>query len=230
MTFFTLREPRQVQHFQLGPRPARQRVLQRRSTAARSAARRSFARGTGVSSATTPSSPSSRCCRSTRFIRPPARCWCCSACCSAPAPSRSTDSRRDVSRRPWLLLVTLGYLVYPPMHGAQFFDFHFQPAAAAFVLDGHRRLRRQADAALRRLLAAGARMPRGRLDRAHRRSAFSWSSPATGDAKGRSSPRSRRSTSCVMRFFLMPAVGSWGFCRSLPRPRPRRATRASSGW
>jgi len=32
------------------------------------------------------------------------------------------------------LLVTLCYLVYPPMHGAQFFDFHFQPVAAAFIL------------------------------------------------------------------------------------------------
>jgi uncharacterized membrane protein len=31
-------------------------------------------------------------------------------------------------------LVTLTYLVYPPMHGAQFFDFHFQPVAAAFIL------------------------------------------------------------------------------------------------
>jgi uncharacterized membrane protein len=31
-------------------------------------------------------------------------------------------------------LVTLSYLVYPPMHGAQFFDFHFQPVAAAFIL------------------------------------------------------------------------------------------------
>jgi len=35
---------------------------------------------------------------------------------------------------PMALLVTLTYLVYPPMHGAQFFDFHFQPVAAAFVL------------------------------------------------------------------------------------------------
>jgi len=35
---------------------------------------------------------------------------------------------------PMALLVTLTYFVYPPMHGAQFFDFHFQPVAAAFVL------------------------------------------------------------------------------------------------
>ena len=35
---------------------------------------------------------------------------------------------------PLAVLVALSYLVYPPMHGAQFFDFHFQPVAAAFVL------------------------------------------------------------------------------------------------
>ncbi|HTB57578.1 MAG TPA: DUF2079 domain-containing protein [Polyangia bacterium] len=35
---------------------------------------------------------------------------------------------------PLAVLVTLSYLVYPPMHGAQFFDFHFQPVAAAFIL------------------------------------------------------------------------------------------------
>ena len=35
---------------------------------------------------------------------------------------------------PVAVLVTLSYLVYPPMHGAQFFDFHFQPVAAFFVL------------------------------------------------------------------------------------------------
>ena len=35
---------------------------------------------------------------------------------------------------PLAVLVTLCYLVYPPMHGAQFFDFHFQPVAAAFIL------------------------------------------------------------------------------------------------
>ena len=35
---------------------------------------------------------------------------------------------------PLAVLVTLCYFVYPPMHGAQFFDFHFQPVAAFFVL------------------------------------------------------------------------------------------------
>jgi uncharacterized membrane protein len=34
----------------------------------------------------------------------------------------------------WALLIVAGYLLYPPMHGAQLFDFHFQPVAAAFLL------------------------------------------------------------------------------------------------
>ena len=32
------------------------------------------------------------------------------------------------------LLVALSYYLYPPLHGAQFFDIHFQPVAAAFML------------------------------------------------------------------------------------------------
>lgn len=32
------------------------------------------------------------------------------------------------------LLVALAYYLYPPLHGAQFFDIHFQPVAAAFML------------------------------------------------------------------------------------------------
>lgn len=32
------------------------------------------------------------------------------------------------------LVVASAYLLYPPLHGAQFFDFHFQPIAASFVL------------------------------------------------------------------------------------------------
>lgn len=32
------------------------------------------------------------------------------------------------------LLLTAAYYLYPPLHGAQFFDIHFQPVAAAFLL------------------------------------------------------------------------------------------------
>jgi uncharacterized membrane protein len=31
-------------------------------------------------------------------------------------------------------LLALAYLLYPPMHGLQFYDFHFQPVASTFVL------------------------------------------------------------------------------------------------
>jgi uncharacterized membrane protein len=32
------------------------------------------------------------------------------------------------------VILALAYLLYPPMHGLQFYDFHFQPVAAFFVL------------------------------------------------------------------------------------------------
>ena len=44
---------------------------------------------------------------------------------------------RFAARRlsPWTALVlTAAYYLYPPLHGAQFFDIHFQPVAAAFLL------------------------------------------------------------------------------------------------
>jgi len=36
--------------------------------------------------------------------------------------------------RPVALVLTLAYYFYPPLHGAQFFDIHFQPVSAAFLL------------------------------------------------------------------------------------------------
>lgn len=44
---------------------------------------------------------------------------------------------RFAARRlpPWTaVLLTGAYYLYPPLHGAQFFDIHFQPLAAAFLL------------------------------------------------------------------------------------------------
>ncbi|MES1165946.1 MAG: DUF2079 domain-containing protein [Verrucomicrobiota bacterium] len=40
---------------------------------------------------------------------------------------------RRVSR-PVAVLLAAAYYLYPPLHGAQFFDIHFQPVAAAFML------------------------------------------------------------------------------------------------
>lgn len=36
--------------------------------------------------------------------------------------------------RPQACVLALAYLLYPPLHGLQFYDFHFQPIAATFVL------------------------------------------------------------------------------------------------
>jgi uncharacterized membrane protein len=36
--------------------------------------------------------------------------------------------------RSYACVIALAYLLYPPMHGLQFYDFHFQPIASTFVL------------------------------------------------------------------------------------------------
>ncbi len=108
------------------------------------------------------------------------------------------------------VLVTLSYLVYPPMHGAQFFDFHFQPVAAAFILAAidafdARRMRLfwvffvialgcREDVSIGFailgifLVLAGRRAREGALVAAISAAYF-----------------------VAMRFFIMPAVGAWGF-------------------
>ena len=108
------------------------------------------------------------------------------------------------------LLVTLSYLVYPPMHGAQFFDFHFQPVAAAFILAAidafdARRMRLfwvffvialgcREDVSIGFailgifLVLAGHRAREGALVAAISAVYF-----------------------VAIRFFIMPAVGAWGF-------------------
>ena len=108
------------------------------------------------------------------------------------------------------VLVTLSYLVYPPMHGAQFFDFHFQPVAAAFILAAidafdARRMRLfwlffvialgcREDVSIGFailgifLLLAGHRAREGAIVAALSAVYF-----------------------VAMRFFIMPAVGAWGF-------------------
>jgi uncharacterized membrane protein len=40
---------------------------------------------------------------------------------------------RHVPRR-YACVIALAYLLYPPLHGLQFYDFHFQPIAATFIL------------------------------------------------------------------------------------------------
>jgi uncharacterized membrane protein len=111
---------------------------------------------------------------------------------------------------PLALLVTLSYLVYPPMHGAQFFDFHFQPVAAAFILAAIDAF----DAKRMRLfwlffvIALGCRED------------VSIGFAILGLFLVLAGHRAREgalvaAVSAVyfvaMRFFIMPAVGAWGF-------------------
>jgi uncharacterized membrane protein len=108
------------------------------------------------------------------------------------------------------LLVALAYLAYPPMHGAQMFDFHFQPVSAAFLLAAidafdRRRMRLfvvfwvvalgcREDVAIGTmvlglfLLMSGQRTREGAVIAALSAVYF-----------------------VVMRFVVMPSVGSWGF-------------------
>ena len=107
-------------------------------------------------------------------------------------------------------LVTFCYLVYPPMHGAQFFDFHFQPVAAAFILAAIDAF----DAKRMRLfwlffvIALGCRED------------VSIGFAILGIFLVLAGHRAREGAIVAavsgvyfvaMRFFIMPAVGSWGF-------------------
>jgi uncharacterized membrane protein len=111
---------------------------------------------------------------------------------------------------PLAVLVTLSYLVYPPMHGAQFFDFHFQPVAAAFILAAIDAF----DAKRMRLfwvffvIALGCRED------------VSIGFAVLGLLLVLAGYRTREgaivaAVSAVyfvaLRFFIMPAVGAWGF-------------------
>ena len=110
----------------------------------------------------------------------------------------------------WALLVVAGYLLYPPLHGAQLFDFHFQPVAAAFLLWAVDSF----DARRMRwfwffwLLAIGCRED------------VSMGTAVLGVALILSGYRVREGAAVavasaiyfvVMRFVIMPAIGPWGF-------------------
>jgi uncharacterized membrane protein len=120
---------------------------------------------------------------------------------------------RIAARRlsPWLsIIVVLAYLLYPPLHGAQLFDFHFQPVAAAFLLWAFDCFdaRRMWLFALFFLFAIGCRED------------VSPGTAVFGIFLILCGQRVRAGivvtvVSLVyfiaMRFFIMPAVGTWGF-------------------
>jgi uncharacterized membrane protein len=108
------------------------------------------------------------------------------------------------------LLVTAAYAFYPPMHGPQFFDFHFQPVASAFLLwaiDAFDTRRMRLFVVLW-IIALGCRED------------VAIGTATIGLALVLGGYRAREGTIIAavsaayfvaMRFFVMPAVGSWGF-------------------
>jgi uncharacterized membrane protein len=108
------------------------------------------------------------------------------------------------------VVVTLAYLAYPPMHGAQMFDFHFQPVAAAFLLaaiDAFDR-RRMRLFVVCWVIALGCRED------------VAIGTMVMGLFLLMSGRRTREGAVIAalsvvyfvaMRFIVMPSVGSWGF-------------------
>ncbi|HEY6476573.1 MAG TPA: DUF2079 domain-containing protein, partial [Polyangia bacterium] len=107
-------------------------------------------------------------------------------------------------------LVALSYLAYPPMHGAQMFDFHFQPVAAAFLLwaiDAFDR-RRMRLFVLCWVVALGCRE-----DVAIGTFVLGLFLVMSGHRRREGAVITAVSAVyfVAMRFFVMPSVGSWGF-------------------
>ncbi len=107
-------------------------------------------------------------------------------------------------------LVALSYLAYPPMHGAQMFDFHFQPVAAAFLLAAIDAFdaRRMRLFVLCWVVALGCRED------------VAIGTMVLGLFLLMSGRRTREGAVIAtlsalyfvtIRFFVMPSVGSWGF-------------------
>jgi uncharacterized membrane protein len=111
---------------------------------------------------------------------------------------------------PHALLVTLAYLVYPPLHGAQFFDFHMQTAAVPFVLAAIDAFdaRRMRLFLLFWLLALGCRE-----DVSIGITVLALFLVFSGHRRREGAVVAAVSAAyfVVMRFFIMPAVGAWGF-------------------
>lgn len=120
---------------------------------------------------------------------------------------------RIAARRlsPWLsLTIVLAYLLYPPLHGAQLFDFHFQPVAAVFLLWAFDCFdaRRMRLFALLFLLAIGCRE-----DVSAGTAVFGFFLILCGQRVRAGIVITAVSVVWFvgLRFFLMPAFGSWGF-------------------
>jgi uncharacterized membrane protein len=125
------------------------------------------------------------------------------------------------------VLLSVAYLLYPPTHGAQFFDFHFQPIAAALLLAAidcldARRMRLfwiflVLAIGCREDVSAGTAMMGLLLMLAGRRSPIPFRVAAAIFAVS-------AAYFVALRFFIMPSAGSSGFAdlyaRLLPEGDP----------
>ena len=111
---------------------------------------------------------------------------------------------------PLALLVTLAYLLYPPMHGAQFFDFHFQPVAAFFLLAA---IDAFDDRRMRLFVVFGVIALGCREDVAIGTTVLGLFLVFSGQRTREGAVIAAVSALyfLVMRFLIMPAVGDWGF-------------------
>jgi uncharacterized membrane protein len=116
---------------------------------------------------------------------------------------------RRIPRR-MAVALTAAYYLYPPLHGAQFFDIHFQPVAAAFLLAAIDcfDVRRMRLFVVLFILAIGCRE-----DISVGTAVFGLFLIVTGHR-----PRAGAVITAVslayfvaLRFFIMPAIGPWGF-------------------
>jgi uncharacterized membrane protein len=120
---------------------------------------------------------------------------------------------RFASRRlppSWAVLIVAGYVLYPPMHGAQLFDFHFQPVAAAFLLAAIDAFddRRSRLFWFFWLLAIGCRE-----DVSMGTAIMGFTLILIGHRvrEGAAIALASSVYFLLMRFVVMPSVGSWGF-------------------
>ncbi len=110
----------------------------------------------------------------------------------------------------WALLVVGCYVLYPPLHGAQLFDFHFQPVAAAFLLAAIDAFdsRRMRLFWFFWLLAIGCR------EDVSMGTAILGLTLVLGGVRVREGAAIAIASAIyfvLMRFVIMPAVGPWGF-------------------
>ena len=214
-------EPRQIHHLQLGPRPARQRILQR-------APRSPVPVHAAHSGGELERAPRPRPVLDVRALAdlraPPRRQHAAGA--AEPAARRGCDPslpvRGAASRAPAGAPGDADVPRLPADARRAVLRFSLPAGRRPLPAGGHRRLRWQTDAALRGLLGGSARLPRRRRDR------DDGAGPVSGllwppDARGRRDRRRLRALFPGDALCRHAGGGRLGVLRPLPRPhRPAR--------